>query len=58
MSWKVVLAYTVFLRMSLYSSLLVPACEGGVGGKMRNVTSSFTAFLANPGEYCQDYPRQ
>lgn len=56
--WKVVLAYTVFLRMSLYSSLLVPACEGGVDGKMRNVTSSFTAFLANPGEYCQDYTRQ
>jgi len=52
------LAYTAFLRTRLYSSLLVPAYEGGIGGKTRNVAGSFIAFLTNPGEYCQDYPRQ
>lgn len=50
------MVYAEFLTLSLYTSLFVPALEGVIGGQMRNVGSSFIAFLANPGEYCKDYP--
>lgn len=43
------------ILLHLYTSSFVPALESGVDGKMRNVTSSFVAFLANPGGYCREY---
>lgn len=50
------MVYAEFLTLNLYTSLFVPALEGVIGGKMRNMGSSFIAFLPNSGEYFKDFP--